>query len=400
MAPSTTLPTYPATPIGAPEVGRFYWLPEIKTRQFDRSIVRHQAHINNERVQAGDHPTVVYATYEKNSEVIARCLQVTSFTRPGSKGTVEDKMTVEEKYPGPRVWYMHLQYVPIMHKGEKGQTRPLHNMPVLETVDDEPMKCQSYVHLDHYFEIEAKHLRVWKDGPVKLKEEAMDVLMYKLQAFEEDCTRRNTGPGAPRSPLEYYPKVPKPNIDAHKDLREMAARGLILEKSRLKFLDVKTEYTGWEYREKYWEDHPEWPAAAEIDGGLLLSVRRPRQSQSRSPPAQSRSQQDTARSYHSRSRHRPPPSYDRSEQVTARSDQYQNRSRQGHDPRRQGQDRSRYQGRSQGYGSNPVRDGRDYQVREIYNDLGQGPQDSRLGGGAVGAYVPPYRRDGVSTLAC
>ena len=114
---------------------------------------------------------MVWDVYQREDGVkVARCLQMTSFGKRG----------VEGKYDKPHVWAFHCQYLPVGHGGTKSRT----NQPILELQDGEKMETQSYVHLDHFFEIEARYLVAWGRGrypvPMGLTSGALDVLRAKL----------------------------------------------------------------------------------------------------------------------------------------------------------------------------------------------------------------------------
>lgn len=136
----------------------------------DSSLLRGQPWVNKD---APGHPVLVWDTYRRGGEqgeLIARCLPMTSF----------GGLSIEEKYPYKSVWKVHLRYVPIMQKGVAAKSAT--NMPSLALADDESMSHQTYAHLDHFFEIEARHLamcgRTSKSNcSVYLTDAALDVLV-------------------------------------------------------------------------------------------------------------------------------------------------------------------------------------------------------------------------------
>ena len=145
-------------------------------------LLQQQPHVND---QVGRHPTMVWDVYvREDGEKIARCLQMTSFGKRG----------VEGKYDKPHVWATHCQYLPVGHSGTKSRT----NQSILELQDGEKMETQSYVHLDHFFEIEACYLVAWGRGrypvPMGLTSGALDVLVDVVGDFFE-LLQRNIGKG-------------------------------------------------------------------------------------------------------------------------------------------------------------------------------------------------------------
>lgn len=146
----------------------------------------------NER--AAGHPVVVWDTDTRGDELIARCLPMTSFG-----GT-----RVEEKYNKAKVWRHWLEYVPIMqHQAVESDA----NMPLLTLADGETMRQQTYVHLDHFFDIESRFLQVHGHNArfgrsMHLEDAALSVLVFKFHQFISGGIER---PWARiRSPLDRY----------------------------------------------------------------------------------------------------------------------------------------------------------------------------------------------------
>ncbi|KAM0711548.1 hypothetical protein Q7P35_000914 [Cladosporium inversicolor] len=146
----------------------------------------------NER--AAGHPVVVWDTYPRGGELIARCLPMTSF-----KST-----RVEEKYNTARVWRHWLEYVPIMQRQAVESDA---NMPLLALADGETMRQQTYVHLDHFFDIESSFLQVHGHNArfgrsMHLEDAALSVLVFKFHQFISGGIERPRA--SIRSPLDRY----------------------------------------------------------------------------------------------------------------------------------------------------------------------------------------------------
>lgn len=179
---------------------------------------------------------MVWDVYQREDGVkVARCLQMTSFGKRG----------VEGKYDKPHVWAFHCQYLPVGHGGTKSRT----NQPILELQDGEKMETQSYVHLDHFFEIEACYLVAWGRGrypvPMGLTSGALDVLRAKLVQFaNEGIFRKRNNSGPLRSPLD----IPGLKPQFSQEVQAAAARGRATEEIRSQALAVRHEriWTGLE----------------------------------------------------------------------------------------------------------------------------------------------------------
>ncbi|OQN99107.1 hypothetical protein B0A48_14968 [Cryoendolithus antarcticus] len=192
--------------------GRLYSLPKLdpiaKTvdgRYMPDSVLWRQSHVND---RVAKHPLLVWDTRfdESRGVMIARCLQATSFTDHNywydESGTYH--MTVEEKYYAWKAWYFHLQYVAIDHPG---MSTPEHKMPVLRLTEASPsMDHLTYVHLDHFFEVEADFLEKFGKTKRELGNRSFSILMYRLDRFMHNSpTERQTKRlvnGDIRSPLD------------------------------------------------------------------------------------------------------------------------------------------------------------------------------------------------------
>jgi len=189
-------------------------------------LIQQQPHVNG---QVERHPTMVWDVYEVNGQKIARCLQMTSF----------GKLVIEQKYAGHN-WRHHCQYLPVQQCGTTSRT----NSPILELQDGKKMKSQSYVHLDHFFEIEARFLGSWS-GSAGLTPGSLDVLRAKLIQYAQGGIYRNLRCNNPslRSPLDTAGPPEFSN-----EVRQAAARGQALEEIRRASLWTRGEriYTGLE----------------------------------------------------------------------------------------------------------------------------------------------------------
>jgi hypothetical protein len=195
-------------------------------------LFRNQEWVNKAATQ---HPVLVWDTYiNEKGEQIARCLQMTSF---GNK-------SIEEKYNmGWNAWRFHCQYVPI----QQGQmaSQSVTNMPSLELEGGNSMSKGTYVHLDHYFDIEARFLEAFPKGstPPQLTRAALCVVIFKLeQFFQEKIYRARYDPkkrGSVKSPMDLH--VGK--IELGREALEKAREGMALESARGAYV-----YTGLENR--------------------------------------------------------------------------------------------------------------------------------------------------------
>ncbi|KAM0715481.1 hypothetical protein Q7P37_008979 [Cladosporium fusiforme] len=152
-----------------------------------------QSHVNE---KAGNHPVLVWDVYDRSSdkEKIARCMPVTAFHSQAGG--------VEEKYSrGTHAWRHIVRYLPIEHGAGSSSS---YNVPVLALADGKRMKIQSYVHLDHFYEVEAKFLDATNPccAGLRLQANSLAMAVGKLQDF---CDGRiwcqGLRPGAPKSPL-------------------------------------------------------------------------------------------------------------------------------------------------------------------------------------------------------
>lgn len=105
-------------------------------------VLQTQSHVND---KAGGHFALVWDVYERPEDrvAIARCLPMTSFGE-----LVEDKYKTSK---GQNAWRSIVRYLPIDHHA---RTTSRLNMPVLRLQSGRSMRAQSYVHLDHFYEVE------------------------------------------------------------------------------------------------------------------------------------------------------------------------------------------------------------------------------------------------------
>lgn len=197
--------------------------------------LREQLWVNK---HATGHPVLVWDTYSSDGVQYARCLPMTSLTGK----------TPEEKYP--YAWKHHVRYVPISHGGKVTNSRT--HMPTLALAENGTMKQQTYIHLDHFFEIEVEHLipRGRRDDPSKplqLDDAALNVLVFKLGQFIQGDIWRPAPVGDIKSPLDYEslpdPKLGRPVLKGK--LAERALAGGKLEAARHEKAGTR-EWTGLE----------------------------------------------------------------------------------------------------------------------------------------------------------
>lgn len=181
------------------EIARIYNLPSLKWNSPARQAsteLRRQPHVNE---RAGEHPTLVWDLYEREGDKVqvARCLPVTSFRING------EHRTIEEKYNrSGDAWKFQCQYLPIQHHG---WTTSATNQPILALMNDCDMRYQSYVHLDHFFEIEAHLLQSFGTEPLVLDWFSLNAVLTKLRQFVKGWIWRPTyteGGRVPKSPLD------------------------------------------------------------------------------------------------------------------------------------------------------------------------------------------------------
>lgn len=182
----------------------------------ESSLLRQQPWVNQ---TATNHFVAVWDTYMRGDEEIARCLPMTSFK----------ETRVEEKYHTPNAWKYWLEYVPILKGGISAASEA--NMPSLALVDRQEMMRSTYVHLDHFFDIEVRFLN--RSHPVYLENDALSVLVYKFHQF---ISKRRPGRpyGRISSPLDRYgddapverlarPKLSPTAMEKVRDGRELEA---------------------------------------------------------------------------------------------------------------------------------------------------------------------------------
>lgn len=141
-----------------------------------------QPHVND---RAGGHPALVWDMYVRaDGEPIARCLPVTSLSKNGRSG-----MSVEEKYDaknGGDAWRHIPRYLPIDHQD---RTTSAFNQPVVRLQQPagssrrNDMKCQSYIHLDHFYEVEARFLGAGSFHGLRVETPSLAVVIGKLMDF-------------------------------------------------------------------------------------------------------------------------------------------------------------------------------------------------------------------------
>jgi len=154
--------------------------------------------------------------------------------------------TVEEKYNSPNAWRHWLEYVPIMQ--QHGATVSDANMPLLALANGEAMTQRTYVHLDHFFDIEARYLDMHGRNArfgrsVHLEDAALSVLVFKFYQFITGEVER---PHARlRSPLDYRgpEQLARPVLGSA--ALEKVREGRALETAR-RTQTGAYEWTGWE----------------------------------------------------------------------------------------------------------------------------------------------------------
>jgi hypothetical protein len=211
-------------------VGDILWLPQMETGQGSPSkLLRTQPWVNGE---APEHYMLVWdVCVKKDDELITRCLPLTSF----------NKKPVESKYNhGGNAWKYRLQYVPI----QRGQapTASSVNMPSLGMKDGKSMRHLTYVHLDHYFDIEAKFLE--PSPGWQLTNAALCVVTCLLEEFVTDkIWRPRFNPkGEVISPLDMGDR-----LDFTPGAKSRSLEGSVLEDERLRSTGGR-KWTGYEKR--------------------------------------------------------------------------------------------------------------------------------------------------------
>ncbi|KAK6429284.1 hypothetical protein LTR95_014569 [Oleoguttula sp. CCFEE 5521] len=212
------------------------------------SILWKQDHINN---KAGNHILMVWDTRvdEYSGRKVARCLQLTSFGDHERKYSADAQkhLTIEQKYTG-KSWFYHLQYLAIEHRP---MSNVPHNMPVLKFIEEDPLlDHQTYVHLDHFLEIDVEHLLPQRDGHRReLDDRSFCVLLHRLDRFVHKSwgnlqTRRGDGSSV-ASPLD--PKTEKDGPQFSPWIVECSKHGLAIEKESF------DRYGG-----LFWTGHEKW----------------------------------------------------------------------------------------------------------------------------------------------
>ena len=191
---------------------------------------------------ATGHPVLVWDTYSKDAVQYARCLPMTSFKTE----------TIEEKYPD--AWRHHVRYVPISHGRETTKSRT--KMPTLTLAENGKMDKQTYVHLDHFFDIEVAHLQPrYRDAgsmvPLQLDNDSLNVLVFKLGQFIRGEIWRPAPNRWITSPLDWHQKkwsLQDPELGTPQFSSELEGRALLggeLEAVRHKKAGTR-EWTGHE----------------------------------------------------------------------------------------------------------------------------------------------------------
>lgn len=212
----------------------------FETGKSSRSMkLREQPWVND---HAPGHPVLVWDTYLEDGVHYARCLPMTSF----------NKETVEEKYP--EAWRHHVRYVPISQGGETTNSRT--KMPTLTLTENGRMEKQTYVHLDHFFDIEVEHLQpryreAGSSVPLQLDNDSLNVLVFKLGQFIRGEIWHPAPKGSITSPLDWHqtkgplrdPQLGTPQF--RPELKNRALLGGQLEAARHKKAGTR-EWTGYE----------------------------------------------------------------------------------------------------------------------------------------------------------
>jgi hypothetical protein len=224
----TQLPTPPADD-DVVRAGDILWLPRMTTGQYSPSgLLRRQPWVNQ---RATNHFVVVWDVFVRGGETVVSCLQTTSF----------EETLVEGKYPSVHgtAWKFRLQYVPIRH-GQAPTTSTV-GMPSLELEGGVSMRKQTYAHLDHSFDIEAKFLEPSR-GQLRLTQRTLCVLTYKLCEFVDGRIWRKEPKkdGDIWSPLDYGVKPGFPG-----ELMSRVDRGYVDEVNRLREKELQ-RWTGFE----------------------------------------------------------------------------------------------------------------------------------------------------------
>lgn len=182
------------------------------------------------------HPALIWDLYtDENDEKIARCLQMTSF----------DGSTIERKYnKGPNAWKMHVQYVPVQ-QGPLPTWSPT-NMPSLKLKNNQSMEKQTYAHIDHYYDIEARFLERYNSrAPKRLTYESLKVVTFKLDQFIHDELYRRLPNGSANEVVSPLDRPGVPRLQLGFDARERADDGWRIERDRYRRNDLQ-RWTGFE----------------------------------------------------------------------------------------------------------------------------------------------------------
>ncbi|KAK6421997.1 hypothetical protein LTR95_016744 [Oleoguttula sp. CCFEE 5521] len=145
-----------------------------------------------------DPDSILWTQRHVNNDVGEHIVMLTSFGDSKMKysGDANQHLTIEQKYYG-RTWKYHMQYLTIEHSSRSSVP---HDMPILTFKNgDAFLQHQTYVHLDHFFEIEIDHLSRQRDKYVReFDDRSFCVLMHRLDRFVHKSwgaqqTRRGDG---------------------------------------------------------------------------------------------------------------------------------------------------------------------------------------------------------------
>jgi hypothetical protein len=164
------------------------------------SIVHQQEHLNP---GFAGHSTLIIELSDNGR--MARCLQSTSFSKTVTleDGTIGKRhQTAMEKFPASHTTsnILRSQHLPV----SSNYTSVSHdNLPLLKLQYGVDMSAQSFVKLDHYFEIETSLLIRWSQIRYALTEDSLCGLMHYFQSFISGNTDRVAWIlGRPMSPLD------------------------------------------------------------------------------------------------------------------------------------------------------------------------------------------------------
>lgn len=187
------------------------------------ALLQRQLWVNS---RAANHPVLVWDVFpnERTGEKIARCLQMTSF---GGK-------SVEEKYnyhAGRRSWRMHLQYIAIQQGGVP--TPSVADMPSVALEGNQSMEKRTYIHLDHYFDIEARFLSTSSSqAPLRLTSDSLCVVTHKFDQFVRGYIWRRMPTGNWNDVVSPLDRLGVPKLVIGHAANERAEAGFAIESER------------------------------------------------------------------------------------------------------------------------------------------------------------------------